>query len=147
MNSRSDRCPVRWRSFFLERYRDDVMQQPAALFHEVEDMLRKILILPILVSLGIGLAGFESCQLTPTMEEVPEAETEVKEEASSSDELADALELAREFGALIVESNENRLVVCFDNEELLRAFIRRVNQATETLIALDEGLCATITVQ
>ena len=123
------------------------MQQPAALFHEVEDMLRKLFPVLALLPFAIGLLGFDGCKLTPTMEEVPEAETEVKEEASSSDELADALELAREFGALIVESNENRLVVCFDNEELLRAFIRRVNQATETLIALDEGLCATITVQ
>lgn len=112
MNSRSDRCPVRWRSFFLERYRDDVMQQPAALFHEVEDMLRKLFPVLALLPFAIGLLGFDGCKLTPTMEEVPEAETEVKEEASSSDELADALELAREFGALIVESNENRLVVC-----------------------------------
>ena len=144
MNSRSDRCPVRWRSFFLERYRDDVMQQPAALFHEVEDMLRKILILPILVSLGIGLAGFESCQLTPTMEEVPEAETEVKEEASSSDEMADALELAQEYEGVIIYSRQGEFQVCFDNEELAREYTRRVNQATQTLFALRDNLCVTV---
>ena len=120
------------------------MQHVAALFHEVEDMLRKILALLFLVSLGIGLSAFEGCQLTPTMEEIPE---EVEAETSSSDEMNDALELAQEDGALIVESSLTKLVVCFDNAELAKTYTRRVNQATKTLRAVRTNLCVEVTVR
>ena len=119
------------------------MQQPAALFHEVEDMLKRILALLFLVSLGIGLSGFEGCQLTPTMEEVPQ--TEVEAEASSSDELAEALELAQQLGGLVTRSGQTGFQVCFDNEELAKTFTRRINQATRNLNATRTNLCVDVT--
>ncbi|NEQ48246.1 MAG: hypothetical protein F6K00_33815 [Leptolyngbya sp. SIOISBB] len=117
------------------------MQPFAALFHEVVSiMLRKIALLTVLLLLGVGLVGFDGCDISPTMQEV-----EVEAEASSADELADALELAQEYGAIVVEYGATRLVVCFDNKELAQAYVRRVNQATKTLTALIDNLCVTVT--
>ncbi|NEQ48240.1 MAG: hypothetical protein F6K00_33780 [Leptolyngbya sp. SIOISBB] len=66
-------------------------------------------------------------------------------EDMQSNELAEALELAQELGGLITRSEPTGFQVCFDNEALAKQFTRRVNQATETLTALRENLCVTVT--
>ncbi|WP_204141938.1 hypothetical protein [Halomicronema sp. CCY15110] len=118
------------------------MQHSAVLFHKVVViMFRRIISLAVLLLLGVGLVGFDGCDLSPTMQEVPDAE---EVEASSADELTEALELAQEYNGLVTYSTEGEFQVCFDNEELARQYTRRVNQATETLFALRDNLCVTV---
>jgi hypothetical protein len=131
-----DRC-------FFERYRDAAMQHSAALFHkEVFIMFQRIVPLAVLLLLGVGLVGFDGCDLSPTMQEVPDTE---EVEASSADELAEALELAQELGGLVTRSGQTGFQVCFDNEELAKTFTRRINQATRNLTATRTNLCVDVT--
>ncbi len=55
-------------------------------------------------------------------------------------ELQDALELAQEYNCLVTESTNSSLVIFFDNERIAAAYTRRVNQATQTLVATKDGL-------
>lgn len=98
------------------------MQHFAALFLI---MLRRNAPPAALLLLGVGLAGFDGCHLTPTMQGVP---SEI--EASSTGELDEALELAQELGSLVTYSGQGEFQVCFDNEELAKQYTRRVNSIT-----------------
>jgi len=104
-------------------------------------MFRRIIPLAVLLLLGVGLVGFDGCDLSPTMQEVPDTE---EVEASSADELAEALELAQELGGLVTRSGQTGFQVCFDNEELARQYARRVNQAMRNLLAARTNLCVDV---
>lgn len=105
-------------------------------------MLRRTFFVLALL-LGFGIVGVAGCELDPTMQEVPD---KGEAEASSADELDEALELARELGGLITRSEQTGFQVCFDNEELAKTFTRRVNQATRNLTATRTNLCVDVTI-
>lgn len=62
-------------------------------------------------------------------------------------ELQAALELAQEYDCVVTQFTDSSLTVLFDDKELAAAYVRRVNQATQTLVAFRENLSVTVQTQ